>query len=419
LKETKFLTGRIGRYEPLDLDGYRSLGGLEALRQALAVSAEEVIEQVKQSKLTGRGGAGFSTGLKWAFAAQQQQSQKYFICNAEEGELGTFKDKLLLDGDPWAVLEGILIASYSTGAQKAYIFISSKYEDSLMLWEKLIAAAKEAALLGSNILGAGFNLELQAVKAPAMYITGEESALINTLGMHRPMSRPRPPYPAQKGLFEKPTVVNNVETLANIPLIIKDGVGSFLRLGTADEPGTRLVSLSGDVNKSGVYEIEIGSETITELIEHFGGGTAAGRPIKAVQPGGGTSRLLDNNSLGCRLSSKDIEKAGSNLGTAGVIVYEEPKSAVDIVKGLMDFYSRQSCGYCVPCRIGVVRVKQIIDRISQGRGTKDDLEDLEQICRTAVSASACGMGQSFGLPVLSGMKLFPEDFRQLLNKKTG
>jgi NADH-quinone oxidoreductase subunit F len=414
VKESKILTQRVGKYKPLDIKAYQALDGLKGLRRALAMAPESVIEQIKKSGLTGRGGAGFPTGLKWASAAQEKKEPKYLICNADEGELGTFKDKVLLDGDPWAVLEGILIAAYAIRAEQAYIYIKGEYEKTAKLWEKLVDEAEKAGLLGEGILGSEFSVSLQVVRGRGPYIAGEEFALISSLETRRAMSRLKPPYPTEKGLFGKPTVVNNVETITNVPVILANGVEEYRRLGIQEEPGTRLFSLSGDVKKPGVYELEMGSETLEGLINKFGQGTAGGQLIKAVQPGGGTSAFLGRASLGCRLTTQAIREAGSGIGTAAVIVYEEGKNAIDIVKGLLEFYGAESCGRCVPCRIGVVKMKEIVDTLSRGNGTAEDLARLREIGKACVAASTCGMGQAFPLPVLSALELFPEDFEAVV-----
>jgi len=417
MRETRVLTRRVGKYEPLDLKGYEADGGLVALKQSLAMGPESVIEEIKRSGLAGRGGAGYPTGPKWAMAAGEEQGPKYFICNAEEGELGTFKDKVLLDGDPWMVLEGILVAAYAIGAEQTYIYINGEYEQTVQLWEKLVVEARKAGLLGDGILGSKFSVDLQVVKGKGLYITGEEFALISSLETRRAASRLKPPYPTEKGLFGKPTVVNNVETLANVPVILANGVEAYHKLGVEDEPGTRLFSLSGDVKESGVYELELGSGTLAEFIDEFGRGTASGGPVKAVQPGGGTSAFLARASLGCKLTAQAIRQAGSGIGTAGVIVYEEGNSAVDIVKGLLEFYGSESCGRCAPCRIGVVRMREIIEKVFQGEGTNEDLEQLRQIGKACVAVSTCGMGQAFPLPVLSALELFPKDFEAAIENR--
>ncbi len=416
MKETKFLTRRIGKYEPMNLQAYKANGGLVALKRALAIGPESLIEEINRSGLVGRGGAGFPTGPKWATAAAEKQGPKYFICNAEEGELGTFKDKVILDGDPWMVLEGILIAAYAIGAKQAYIYINGKYEQTVRLWENLVVEARKAGLLGDSILGSKFSADLQVVKGRGLYITGEEFGLISSLEVRRPTSRLKPPYPTERGLFGKPTVVNNVETIANVTVILENGAEAYHSLGVKDEPGTRLFSLSGDVKESGVYELEVGSGTLAEFIDEFGRGTAGGRPVKAVQPGGGTTAFLPRASLGCKLTTQAIRKAGSGIGTAGVMVYEEGNSAVDIVKKLLEFYGSESCGRCAPCRIGVVRMSEIVEKLFQGVGTIEDLEQLHKIGKACVAASTCGMGQAFPLPILSALELFPQDFEAAIGK---
>ncbi len=407
---------RVGQYRPLDLKGYEALQGLQGLRRALAMSCESVIEEVKRSGLTGRGGARFPTGLKWASAAREKQGPKYFICNADEGEIGTQKDKLLLDNDPWSVLEGILIAAYAIGAKQAFIYIKGEYKDTIHLWKELVAEAQNAGLLGKPLSESDFSTSLQVVAGRGPYIAGEEFALIASLEARRPMSRLKPPYPSQEGLFGKPTVVNNVETIANVPVILARGALEYRKLGLAQEPGTRLFSLSGDVKYPGVYELEMGSGTLQELIDVLGGGTVNGRPVKAVQPGGGTSAFLGPGSSGCSLTAQAIQQAGSSIGTAGVIVYEEPRSAVNIVRGLLEFYGMESCGRCAPCRIGVSKTREIVDALIQGKGREEDLKRLREIGNACLVASTCGMGQTFPLPVLSALKLFPEDFEAAIGK---
>ena len=418
MQENKVLTGRVGEYEALDLEAYKALDGLQGLEQAISMNPGSVIDQIKQSGLTGRGGAGFPEGLKWETAAKEKKYPKYFICNADEGELGTYKDKVLLDGDPWAVLEGILIAAYAIGAQQAYIYIKGEYDQTFKLWEKLAVEAESAGLLGEKILGSKLSVSLNVVKGRGPYIAGEEFALISSLEARRPMGRLKPPYPTERGLFGRPTVVNNVETIANAPVILAKGPREYRNLGAEDDPGTRLFSLSGDVKQQGVYELEMGSGTMRELIDEFGKGTPHGRPVKAVQPGGGTSTLIAGDSLDCLLTTKAIRKAGSSIGTAGVIVYEDSKSALDIVRGLLEFYGHESCGRCSPCRIGVVKMKEIVDRLSCGEGTINDLSQLREIGKASVAVSTCGMGQAFPLPVLSALELFPEDFNAAVHKTT-
>ncbi len=416
MQDKRILTRRVGRYQPLDLKGYEALQGLQGLRRALAMPRASVIDEIKRAGLTGRGGAGFPTALKWASTAREEQEPKYFICNADEGEIGTHKDKVLLDNDPWSVLEGILIAAYAIGARQAFLYIKGEYQDTIRLWKELVAEARNAGLLGKPLDGSDFSTDLQVVGGRGPYIAGEEFALIASLETRRAMSRLKPPYPSQEGLFGKPTVVNNVETIANVPVILAGGASEYRKLGLEQEPGTRLFSLSGDVRNPGVYELELGSGTLRELIDVMGEGTLHGRPVKAVQPGGGTSAFLAPHSLGCRLTAQAIRQAGSAIGTAGTMVYEEGRSAVDLVRTLLEFYGRESCGRCMPCRIGVSKMREIVNRLAQGNGSGEDLRRLREIGTACIAASTCGMGQAFPLPVLSAMALFPEDFEAVLEE---
>jgi len=416
VKQTRLLTRRAGKYDPPDLGAYEELGGLDVLKRILGMDPAEIIEQIKKSGLTGRGGAGFATGAKWESAAKQKGRPKYFICNADEGELGTFKDKILLDEDPWSILEAMLIGAYATGAEHAYIYIKGEYEDTFSLWESIAEKARQSGLIGPHILGSDFSLELHVAKGRGLYIAGEEFALIASLETRRAMSNLKPPYPTEEGLFARPTVVNNVETLANIPVILEKGGEQYRQFGTEGDPGTRLFSLSGDVRNRGVYELEIGCCSLREFIEQLGGGTSRRRLIKAVQPGGGTSALLKESSLDCTLSSEGLRKAGSSIGTGGVIVYEEPVSAVEIVAKLLEYYGTESCGRCFPCRTGTAKMSRIIEDIKAGKGQQDDIERLGEIANAAVKVSTCGMGQAFPLPVLSALRLFPEDFEAAIRK---
>jgi len=408
-KETKQLTGRVGRYDPLDVKGYEALGGWKGLRRALGMKPQEVIEEVHRSGLTGRGGAGFPTGVKWRSAVRVQDGPRYLICNADEGEFGTFKDKVLLDGDPWLVLEGILIAAYAIGAGEAYIYLKGEYGETVTVWEKLATEVQRGAVMGLSAPP-----RLRVARGRGLYIAGEELALIASLEMRRPTSGIKPPYPTERGFLGKPTVVNNVETLANIPVILAEGADAYRSLGVEDDPGTRLFSLSGDVNRPGVYELELGSATLNELIHDLGGGARDAVTIKAVQPGGGSSALLRSDALGCSLTTASIRQAGSSIGTGAVIVYGEDISAVSILEKLLAFYAEESCGRCAPCRIGVRKMAEIVANLASGRGTPEDLDLLRRTAMTCVSASTCGMGQSFPLPVLSALDLFPEDFQSVL-----
>jgi len=407
--ECRVLTRRVGRAAPNDLAAYRADGGYSALEKALRMGPEAVIDEVKKSRLTGRGGAGFPTGMKWEFTARQQSTPRVLLCNADEGELGTRKDHLLLDADPFQVLEGITIAAFAIGAEKAGIYINGEYRDTLRLWERVVARAEEAGLLGERIMGSRFDLRLKLYRGQFLYIPGEELALIASIEGRRATSRPKPPFPSESGLFGMPTCVNNVETLANVPHVIAKGADWFLGLGVPGEPGTRIVTLSGDVGKECVCEVEIGACTVQEAIDSFAGGTRGGRPVKAVQPGGGTSAFLSGEALKTPLQSDALAAAGSSLGTAGIMVYEEGRSIVDVLVELFDYYGRQSCGRCAPCRVGIPKMHEILRRIQAGGGDAEDLDRLREISRVCMAVSTCGLGKACPVPVVSALELFPDE----------
>ncbi|NOY83156.1 MAG: hypothetical protein GXP31_19340 [Kiritimatiellaeota bacterium] len=416
IHEMKRLTTRIGAYDPLDAAGYERLGGFRGLRQALSKAPADVIGEVADAGLQGRGGAGFAAARKWSFVAAQERHPKYLICNADEGELGTVKDRLLLEGDPWAVAEGLLITAYATGADVIIVYIRGAYREAFCLWKELaerVSAELRRPELWTAAAGRAAP-ELRVVRGRGLYIAGEEMALIASLAARRPVSASKPPYPAEKGLFGMPTVVHNVETVANVPLILADGAGEYRTVGTEEEPGTRLFSLSGNIRRPGVYELPIGSTTLAQLIDDLGGGTLDGRPPKAVQPGGGTSALLSAAHLNTRMSSADLRAAGSSAGTGGVIVYGADRNAVSIVDELLGYYGGESCGMCMPCRVGTLKMREIVKRLLAGDGCAADIGRLRAVGETCVKASTCGMGQSFPLPVLSALKLFPRDFESLV-----
>jgi NADH:ubiquinone oxidoreductase subunit F (NADH-binding) len=403
VRERKILTERVGRYDATDPAAYEGLGGFAGLRRALEVEPAAVIDEVRRAGLTGRGGAGFPTALKWQSAADRP-GPRCLICNADEGEMGTRKDRVLLEGDPWAVVEGMLIAARAIGAEELWIYIRGEYEAACRLWEEGIARADLSDLLGAALP------TIRVARGRGLYIAGEELALIASLAMERPMSRLKPPYPTEQGLFGRPTVVQNVETLANLPFILARGAETFRDVGEAPDFGTRLVSLSGDVKRPGVYELEAGTATLGSLIEKCGGGTLSGRPVKAVQPGGGTSALLGPEALACRITSGAVREAGSSLGTAAVIVYEEGRDAVEMATAVLDYYGAESCGRCLPCRLGLPRLKAAVERVAGGEGSPALLAQLRQTGELMTKAALCGFGQTVAQPILSALRLFPAEF---------
>lgn len=404
----------MGRYDPRDIEGFRAQGGFQGSRRALRMQPGDVLNEVERAGLRGRGGAGFPVARKWAAAVASEQQPKYLVCNGDEGELGTCKDKLLLENDPWEILEGIIIAAYATGASRIFLYLRNDYTEAFELWKSLVDKASADGLFGELAVAPGCrnetDIQFHVARGRGLYIAGEEMALVASLGAARPVSAPKPPYPASCGLFGKPTVIHNVETLANLPAIMSDGADAFRKVGTENEPGTRLFCLSGDVKRPGVYELPIGACSLNEFIREYGGGTIDGNPPKAVQPGGGTSALLGADALDCPLTDADLRRAGSAAGTGGVIVYGQERDAVEIVHKLLDYYGRESCGRCMPCRVGSVEMRKIVDRLVSGAAAPNDLERLRVAGETCAQLSTCGMGQCFPDPVLSAMNLFPEDF---------
>lgn len=419
-QELKILTARIESYNPCDPDAYRKENGFRGLEKALKMRPRDVVEEVAKSGLRGRGGAGFPVARKWAGALASEQLPKYLVCNGDEGEFGTFKDKVLLEKDPWGVLEGMLIAAYAIGASRLYIYLKCDYTNAFDLWTQIAAKAEGAGLFKDLERAQGIKnetgIQFRVVRGRGLYIAGEEMALISSLCAARPTSSPKPPFPTQQGIFGRPTVVQNVETLVNVPFILARGAAEYRRIGQPDESGTRLYSLSGDVKRPGVYELPIGEITIRELIEQFGQGTPEGELVKAVQPGGGTSALLAADLINCRLSSSALAAAGSSAGTGAVIVYSQRWSALNIVKKLMDYYGHESCGRCMPCRIGTLRITELLQKLSAGIGARSDIQLLKDAAQTCIDASLCGMGQNFSVPVVSALKLFPEDFESCLRE---
>jgi NADH-quinone oxidoreductase subunit F len=410
LQERRLLTGRLRTVTPFCLGAYLESGGGEGLRKALALTSEQVVAEVRASRLTGRGGAGFPAALKWAAVAAQPSTPRYLVVNADEGEPGTRKDLTLLLGDPHLLLEGLLIAAYACRAERGFLYINGDYADAIAAWREFTPIAREDGWLGEGILGSDFSFDLRVVAGQGLYIAGEECALLASLEGRRPVSRPKPPYPAESGLFGQPTCVNNVETLCNVPFILACGAEWYRGIGSGDETGTRLLTLSGDVARPGVYEIETGRATFRQVIDNLGGGTASGLPVKAFQPGGGSTAFLTAEHLDIPVADRALREAGSSLGTGAVIVYDESRNMVAETARLMDFFARESCGRCAPCRIGAGVVRDILHRMQRGRSTAGDIDTIQDVCAACGTASTCGLGRSFPNPVLSSMERFGGEY---------
>ena len=379
-----------------------------ALTKALGMKPEDVVTKIKASGLVGRGGAAFPTGIKWEGAAKAEGSPKYVICNADESEPGTFKDRILLMDDPHRTIEGMLIAGYAIGANKGYIYIRAEYPYILPVLENALNESREAGLLGENLLGSGFSFDIEIRVGAGAYICGEETALFESIEGKRGFPRVKPPFPTTHGLFGKPTVINNVETLCNVPLIIAQGSEEYRRIGTEKSPGPKLFCVSGDIEKPGLYEVPFGV-TLRELME-MASGVTGNKNLQAVLFGGAAGAFATSQHLDVKMTFEDLRAAGLPLGSGVVMVFDETRDMREVLKSLGHFFAHESCGKCYPCQMGTQRQKEILDRIAEGRVLDGDLIRLQDVGWTMTDASLCGLGQTAASAVLSAIKLWPEMF---------
>lgn len=407
----RYVTQGIGGSKPLTLEAYLAQGGFAGLKRALATSPADVVAEVKESGLRGRGGAGFPTGIKWEGAAQAAGTPKYVICNMDESEPGTVKDQVVMNGNPFAILEGMLIAAYAVGADKGYVYIRGEYPESRRILEDAILQAERAGYLGTAILGTGFSFKLEVRSGAGAYICGEETALFESIEGKRGFPRIKPPFPTTHGLFGKPTVINNVETLANIPLIFRIGVDAYRHMGTPATPGPRLFSLSGDVNNPGIYELTA-PVPLGELIFEMAGGLADGRTLQGVLLGGAAGKFVGPDGLDLLLTDEDTRKAGLSLGSGAVMVFDDTQDMREILASLGEFFAHESCGKCYPCQLGTQRQKEILDRNLAGNLLAGDVVRLKDVGWTMTDASLCGLGQTAALAVMSAIDLWPELFEE-------
>jgi NADH-quinone oxidoreductase subunit F len=383
-------------------------GNYPALGKALGMQPEEVVNEIKASGLVGRGGAAFPTGIKWEGAAKAPGTEKYVICNADESEPGTFKDRILLIDDPHRTLEGMLIAGYAIGARKGYLYIRAEYPYILPVLENALREAREANLLGEDILGSGFSFDIEIRVGAGAYICGEETALFESIEGKRGFPRVKPPFPTTHGLFGKPTVINNVETLCNVPLIISEGSAEYRKIGTEKSPGPKLFCVSGDVTRPGLYEVPFGV-TLRELLE-MAGGVPNEKQLQSVLFGGAAGAFATSEHLAVRMTFEDLRAAGLPLGSGVVMVFDETRDMRDVLKRLGHFFAHESCGKCYPCQMGTQRQKEILDRIAEGKVLEGDVVRLQDVGWTMTDASLCGLGQTAASAVLSAIKLWPEKF---------
>jgi len=411
------LTRNVNRPDSEKIATYLAHGGYQAVRQALTGhTPAELIEMVKRSGLRGRGGAGFPAGTKWGFMPQDPTVPKIVAVNTDEGEPGTFKDRALVERDPHQVIEGVIIASYAIGANRAYVYIRGEFFLGVKRWIKAIADAYERGFLGRNILGSGFDLDLSVHRGAGAYICGEETAMLESLEGKPGNPRQKPPYPAQVGLFGRPTLVHNVETLACIPHIVLRGPEWFASIGTAESKGPKIFCVSGHVNRPGNYELPLGTP-LREIIEGYAGGVREGHRLKAVIPGGASTPVLTADQVDVPMAFETLAETGSQLGTGAIIVMDETTCMVEVARRLTRFFAHESCGRCVPCRIGSQRLFEVLDRIEHGRGRPDDIELALEIATRIDGLTFCPMGSALGNPARSTITQFREEYEHHLRHK--
>jgi len=409
-KQDRIALRNCGVINPEIIDEYIAMDGYRALGKALTeMSQEEVIEEMKKSGLRGRGGGGFPTGLKWQFTYQAEGDQKYVACNADEGDPGAFMDRSVLEGDPHALIEAMAIAAYAVGADHGYVYIRAEYPIAVNRLEIAIEQAKEYGLLGNGIFGTDFNFDMEIRLGAGAFVCGEETALIASIEGERGMPRPRPPFPAQKGIWGQPTLLNNVETYANVPQIILNGADWYAGIGTEKSKGTKVFALGGKINNTGLLEVAMGT-TLREVIFEVGGGIPNGKAFKAVQTGGPSGGCLTDEHLDTPIDYDNLVALGSMMGSGGMIVMDEDNCMVDVARFFLDFTVDESCGKCTPCREGTKRMLEILDRICEGKGTMADLDKLETLSHSIKDSALCGLGQTAPNPVLSTLEHFRDEY---------
>ena len=417
-KQTRIVLKNCGHIDAENIEEYIAVGGFEGLEKVLFdMTKEEALEEIKKSNLRGRGGAGFPTGKKWEQVAKQNSKEKYVVCNGDEGDPGAFMDRSIMEGDPSKMLEGMMIAAYLVGAENGYIYVRAEYPLAVHRLQVAIEHAEERGLLGNNILGTDFNFHLHINKGAGAFVCGEGSALTASIEGNRGMPRVKPPRTVEKGLFGKPTVLNNVETYANVPMIMANGADWFTSIGTEGSPGTKAFALTGSVKHTGLIEVPMGT-TLREIIYNIGGGTKDDVPFKGVQIGGPSGGCLVEKHLDQKLDFDSVKKLDAIMGSGGLVVMDETTCMVDVARFFMSFTQRESCGKCNPCRIGTKRMLEILEKITEGKGHMEDLDKLEDIAHTVKTMSLCGLGKSAPLPVISTLKTFRKEYEEhVIDKK--
>ena len=402
---------RVGVIDPLSAEDYEAHGGLLGLRAALAKTPEEVVEEVTASGLRGRGGAGFPAGIKWKTVLGAQADVKFVCCNADEGDSGTFADRMLMEGDPFTLIEGMTIAAYATGATEGYIYVRSEYPDAVATLRRAIDIAYDHDWLGGDILGSGTKFDLHVRVGAGAYICGEETSMLDSLEGKRGMVRAKPPIPALEGLFGRPTVVNNVLTLGSVPVVLADGAEAYQGFGVGRSRGTQVFQLGGNTARGGIVELPFGV-TLGELVDGYGGGTRTGRPVRAVQVGGPLGAYLPVERFDLRMDYEEFAAAGAMVGHGGIVVFDDTVDMARMARFAMEFCAEESCGKCTPCRVGAVRGRETMDKIIAGTDVDENLVLLEDLCELMTDGSLCAMGGLTPMPVRSAVKHFPGDFRR-------
>ena len=409
-KQKRIALQNCGKIDPEEIDEYIAFDGYKALEKVLKnMTQDEVIEEITKSGLRGRGGAGFPTGKKWLFAKQATGNQKYVVCNADEGDPGAFMDRSILEGDPHSVIEAMMIAGYAIGANKGYIYVRAEYPIAVHRFQIAIDEARDYGILGKNIWNTGFDFDLEIRLGAGAFVCGEETALLESIEGRRGQPRLKPPFPANKGLWKCPTLINNVETYANIPKIILKGADWYSSIGTENSKGTKVFALGGNVNNIGLVEVPMGT-TLREIIFDIGGGIPNKREFKAAQTGGPSGGCIPAKYLDTPIDYESLKEIGSMMGSGGLIVMDDSKCMVNLAKFYLGFTVSESCGKCNPCRIGTKRMYEILEKLTDGESTLEDIDKLEKLCKTVAKSSVCGLGQTAPNPVISTIKYFRDEF---------
>ena len=416
-KQQRIALRNCGYIDPENIAEYVAKGGYFSLATILKKETpKKVISQIKMSKLRGRGGAGFLTGLKWEVCSEVQEEEKYLICNADEGDPGAYMDRSILEGDPHSIIEGMLIGGFAVGARKGFIYVRAEYPLAIERLERAITQARKEGLLGNAILGSGFDFEIEINRGAGAFVCGEETALIQSIEGNWGEPKPRPPFPAVSGLWGKPTVINNVETWANVPAIISRGPKWFSGIGTSKSKGTKVFSLVGKVNNIGLVEVPMGV-TLKEIIFEIGGGIPNGRKFKAVQTGGPSGGCIPKELINLPVDFDQLKKAGSIMGSGGMIVMDDRTCMVDVAKYFLSFLEDESCGKCVPCRVGIRRMRELLEDISSGRGKPGDIDYLQQMAEVVKDGALCGLGKTAPNPVLATLRYFRDEYEAHIEEK--